>query len=59
MPSYLRQCFAYFSLYPKDYTFHSFEICILWVALGLVQSLNGREKLEDVAREFIDELNSR
>jgi len=26
MPSYLRQCFAYFSLYPKDYSFDSFVI---------------------------------
>jgi hypothetical protein len=28
----------------------------LWVALGLVQSLNGREKLDFIAREYIDEL---
>jgi Leucine-rich repeat (LRR) protein len=59
MPTYLRQCFAYFSLYPKDFTFNSFEISILWVALGLLQSPNGRENLEDVAREYIEELNSR
>ncbi|KEH41282.1 putative disease resistance protein RGA3 [Medicago truncatula] len=59
MPSYLRQCFAYFSLYPKDITFCSLDIIALWVALGLVQPRNGSEKLEDIAREYIDELNSR
>ncbi|CAI8613929.1 unnamed protein product [Vicia faba] len=59
MPSYLRRCFVYFSLYPKDYTFFSNDIVRLWVALGLVQSRNGSEQLMDIAREYIDELNSR
>ncbi|MCH83434.1 disease resistance protein [Trifolium medium] len=34
-------------------------MCSLWIALGLVQSLNGSEKLEHVARNYIDELHSR
>ncbi|XP_058740371.1 putative disease resistance protein RGA3 [Vicia villosa] len=59
MPSYLKQCFVYFSLYPKDYTFNSNDIARLWVALRLVQSRNGGENLMDIAREYIDELNSR
>ncbi|KAI5435282.1 hypothetical protein KIW84_021918, partial [Lathyrus oleraceus] len=59
MPSYLRQCFVYFSLYPKDYTFFRNDITRLWVALRLVQSRNGSEQLMDIAREYIDELNSR
>ncbi|XP_073221912.1 putative disease resistance protein RGA1 isoform X2 [Cicer arietinum] len=59
MPFYLRQCFAYFSLQPKDYTFLCDDITSLWISLGLVQSLNGRENLESIAREYIDELHSR
>jgi hypothetical protein len=59
MPSHLRQCFAYFSLYPKDYTYDNYEIQILWISLGLVHSRNGSQKLEDIAREYMDELNSR
>jgi hypothetical protein len=59
MPTYLRQCFAYFSLYPKDYIFTSYEICSHWVALGLVNCLNGSETLESIARKYIDELHSR
>ncbi|XP_058740376.1 putative disease resistance protein RGA3 [Vicia villosa] len=59
MPFYLRQCFAYFSLYPKDYTFYGSHIIGLWVALGLVQSQDGSEHLNDTAREYIDDLNSR
>ena len=59
IPSYLRQCFAYFPLYPKDYTFSSDNIWSLWVALGIVQSWIGSEQLKDIAREYIEELNSR
>ncbi|XP_058738224.1 putative disease resistance protein RGA3 [Vicia villosa] len=59
MPSYLRQCFAYFSLYPKDHVIFVDDITRIWIALGLVQSQNGSEKLMDIAREYIEELNSR
>jgi hypothetical protein len=59
MPSYLRHCFAYFSLYPKDYIFFGNSIANVWVALGLVESRNGNENLDDIAREYIDEFHSR
>ncbi|KAK2362602.1 putative disease resistance protein RGA3 [Trifolium repens] len=59
MPSYLRHCFAYFSLYPKDYIFFGNSITNVWVALGLVESRNGNENLDDIAREYIDEFHSR
>ncbi|CAK8543200.1 unnamed protein product [Lathyrus sativus] len=59
MPSMLRRCFACFSLYPKDHIFNSYDMCNLWVSLGLVQSQNGSEKLEDAARKCIDELHLR
>ncbi|GAU30084.1 hypothetical protein TSUD_332530 [Trifolium subterraneum] len=59
MPSYLRRCFAYFSLYPKDHFFRVNNITNLWVALGLVESKNGSENLENIAREYIDEFHSR
>ncbi|CAL5193432.1 unnamed protein product [Lathyrus oleraceus] len=59
MPSYLRQCFAFFSLYPKDYTFSGSDITRLWMAHGLVQSQNRNEQLNDIAGEYIQELTSR
>ncbi|KAK2362525.1 putative disease resistance protein RGA3 [Trifolium repens] len=59
MPSYLRQCFAYFSLFPKNHSIHVREITSLWIALGLVQSNNGSGKLEHIAREYIHDLHSR
>ena len=48
MPSYLMQCFAMFSLYPKDYEFNSFEISALWGALGLIALPKKNRTLEDV-----------
>ncbi|CAJ1912000.1 unnamed protein product [Sphenostylis stenocarpa] len=59
MPSYLRHGFAFFSLYPKNYGFTSAEIANLWVSLGLLRSQVGSQKLENAARQRIDELYSR
>jgi len=59
LPSYLSHCFTYFSLYPKDFGFTSVQITKLWVALGLVQSQDGNQRPENIARDYIDELHSR
>ncbi|KAJ1408976.1 P-loop containing nucleoside triphosphate hydrolase [Sesbania bispinosa] len=59
MPFHLRHCFAYFSLYPKDFGFTSVQITKLWTALGLIHSQDGSQKLENIANEYIDELHSR
>ncbi|XP_014495438.1 putative disease resistance protein RGA3 isoform X1 [Vigna radiata var. radiata] len=59
MPSYLRHCFAFFSLYPKDYGFTGAKVVNLWVSLGLLRSEVGSQKLENAARLYIDELHSR
>ncbi|KAK7356764.1 hypothetical protein VNO80_16040 [Phaseolus coccineus] len=59
MPSYLRQCFAMFSLYPKDCEIISFEITWLWGALGLIALPKKNRTLEDVANQYLHELLSR
>jgi len=59
MPSYLRQCFALFSLYPKDYDFTSVEMTSLWGALGLIAVPIKNRTLEDVANQYWHELLSR
>ncbi|XP_029126783.1 disease resistance protein RGA2 [Cajanus cajan] len=59
MPSHLRHCFAYFSLFPKDFGFAGLEISSLWVALGLLGPPVGSQKLRNIARQYIDELHSR
>ncbi|KAL2565404.1 hypothetical protein GLYMA_19G137200v4 [Glycine max] len=59
LPSYLRQCFALFSLYPKDYEFHSVEVARLWEALGVLAPPRKNETPEDVVKQYLDELLSR
>ena len=59
MPSYLRQRFALFSLYPKDYNFNSPQIICLWEALGLIAILETNRTREDVANQYLHELLSR
>ncbi|KAJ1415632.1 Winged helix-like DNA-binding domain superfamily [Sesbania bispinosa] len=59
MPSHLRHCFTYFSLFPKDYEFFGSIMTSLWLGHGLLQSPDGSQKTNDIAREYIDELYSR
>jgi len=59
MPFHLKRCFAYFSLFPKDFRFINTEITNLWASLGLLQSPNGSQKVDKIARQYIDELHSR
>ncbi|GAU30050.1 hypothetical protein TSUD_332190 [Trifolium subterraneum] len=59
MPSHLRHCFTYFSLYPKDFVFTNDQITQLWVGMGLIKSQDGNQSLENIAKDFIDELHSR
>nr|XP_007162202.1 hypothetical protein PHAVU_001G132700g [Phaseolus vulgaris]ESW34196.1 hypothetical protein PHAVU_001G132700g [Phaseolus vulgaris] len=59
MPSYLRHCFAFFSLYPKDFAFTSAEMANFWVTLGLLRSAFGSQQIENVGKLYIYELYSR
>ncbi|XP_061340366.1 putative disease resistance protein RGA3 [Gastrolobium bilobum] len=59
MPSHLRHCFAFFSLFPKDFGFLSFIICNLWEAHGLLESLDESQKPENIARQYTNEFYSR
>jgi hypothetical protein len=59
MPSSLKQCFAYFSLYTKDYEYNSLELVQIWMAHDLLQSRNENQESEDIGNQYIDELYSR
>ncbi|CAJ1911928.1 unnamed protein product [Sphenostylis stenocarpa] len=59
MPSYLRHCFAFFSLYPKDFLFADGFLVNIWGSLGLLQSPAGDQKIENIGRQYIEELRSR
>ncbi|KAI6693448.1 hypothetical protein NL676_021158 [Syzygium grande] len=59
LPSCLKHCFAYCSLFPKDYAYNKETMIHLWVAQGFIESPNGKHNLEEVADNYLSELMCR
>ncbi|KAI5559616.1 hypothetical protein BDE02_17G123900 [Populus trichocarpa] len=60
LPTHLKRCFLYCSVFPKDYLFVDLYLVQFWMAHGLIhQSSNPNEKLEDVGLRYVRELFSR
>ncbi|KAL5718984.1 hypothetical protein ACHQM5_011828 [Ranunculus cassubicifolius] len=55
LPSYMRQCFLYCSIYPKDHEIKIEELIQLWMANEFLQS-DGRMELEDVGNQIFNQL---
>nr|XP_023887642.1 putative disease resistance protein RGA3 [Quercus suber] len=56
LPSHLKSCFTYCSLFPKDYEMDKETIIQLWIAQGLVQLSNKNQQLEDIGDEYFKDL---
>uniref|UniRef100_A0A5B6YHC2 Putative disease resistance protein RGA3 n=1 Tax=Davidia involucrata TaxID=16924 RepID=A0A5B6YHC2_DAVIN len=59
LPFYLKQCFAFCSIYAKDHEFDSFALIQRWMAQGFIQSLDQNQELEDIGERYLHELISR
>ncbi|GLT45092.1 hypothetical protein SLA2020_189500 [Shorea laevis] len=55
LPSYLKPCFAYCSVFPKAYEFDKNKLVLLWMAVGLFQ----QQYSEEVGHRYFNELVSR
>ncbi|KAF5469804.1 hypothetical protein F2P56_010364 [Juglans regia] len=58
LPSYLKRCFAYCSIFPKDHIFEKDQLVLLWMAEGFLQQ-SKIETMEDVGKRYFDALVSR
>jgi Leucine-rich repeat (LRR) protein len=56
LQSHLKHCFAYCSLFPKDYEFERSTLIRLWIAQGFVKSSDQHRCLEDVGNEYFMDL---
>ena len=55
LPSHLKRCFSYCSLFPKAYIFHKEDLVKLWLAQRFIQARE-REKEEETGIKYFDEL---
>ncbi|XP_072955760.1 disease resistance protein RGA2-like [Typha angustifolia] len=59
LPVHLQRCFAYCSLFPKDWQFQRDDLIYMWMAEGLVHNTNHNRRPEDVGRDYFDDLISK
>ncbi|XP_039162788.1 putative disease resistance protein RGA4 [Eucalyptus grandis] len=59
LPSHLKQCFDFCSLFPKDYMIKKQTLVNLWVAAGFILPSNGSQHVEDIAHEYFMDLLSK
>ncbi|XP_058079924.1 putative disease resistance protein RGA3 [Magnolia sinica] len=56
LPSHLKQCFAYCSIFPKNYRIEKKKLIRLWMAEGFLQSSDGIKQMEDIGGEYFNNL---
>ncbi|XP_061351889.1 putative disease resistance RPP13-like protein 1 [Gastrolobium bilobum] len=56
LPSNLKRCFAYCSMFPKGYPFEKDELIQFWMAEGLLKCCGTDKSEEDLGDEFFNQL---
>ncbi|XP_027113870.1 putative disease resistance RPP13-like protein 1 [Coffea arabica] len=56
LPAHLKPCFAYCSIFPKDYEFDKYELVLLWMAEGFLEESKASDLMEDIGEDYFKEL---
>ncbi|XP_031260362.1 putative disease resistance RPP13-like protein 1 [Pistacia vera] len=60
LPSYLKRCFIYYVIFPKDYEFEEKELVLLWMAERVIQQVaSSNRQMEDLGSQYFHDLLSR
>ncbi|XP_058721458.1 putative disease resistance RPP13-like protein 1 [Vicia villosa] len=59
LPSQLKRCFSYCSIFPKGYLFNRKKLVLLWMAEGFLEDSVVEKAPEDVGDDYFDEMLSR
>ncbi|KAK1602861.1 hypothetical protein QYE76_016655 [Lolium multiflorum] len=58
LPAVLKRCFAFCSVFQKDYVFEKNRLVQIWLALGFIQPQR-RRRMEEIGSSYFDELLNR
>ncbi|KAJ7949443.1 NBS-LRR resistance protein [Quillaja saponaria] len=58
LPSHLKQCFSYCSIFPKNFRFQKMRLILFWMAEGLLQDSTNKT-MEEVGEEYFHDLTTR
>ncbi|VVA37674.1 PREDICTED: putative disease resistance, partial [Prunus dulcis] len=59
LPTHLKRCFAYCSIFPKGHKFQKEDIVLLWVAESLIPQAESEKRMEELTKKYFDDLLSR
>ena len=59
LPSQLKRCFTYCSIFPKDYEFEKENLILLWMAEGFLQQTHDMKTVEEIGDGYFLDLVSR
>ncbi|KAJ4755037.1 Disease resistance protein (CC-NBS-LRR class) family [Rhynchospora pubera] len=58
LPTYLKPCFLYCSMFPRDYCYNAEKLVKLWISQGYVQT-NGLKNAEKIGLKYAKQLSQR